>query len=164
MQFTVNPHRFDPYKGFKFRVIWDGRPVAGVDRVSALRRSTEVVQHRDGADTSTVRRSPGRTTFDPITLSRGVTHDPAFEQWANKSWNVGSAVGLPGGLVVQPGHLLPSGLTIATPAIDICVARACRFRSRRGCCLRPGTGPGSMADLAIDGPRACRRAGGVRRH
>ena len=93
MQFTVNPHRFDPYKGFKFRVIWDGRPVAGVDRVSALRRSTEVVQHRDGADTSTVRRSPGRTTFDPITLSRGVTQDPAFEQWANKSWNVGSAVG-----------------------------------------------------------------------
>ena len=78
MQFAVNPHRFDPYKDFGIRVLWDGRPVAGVDRVSALRRTTEVVQHRDGADTSTVRRSPGRTTFDPITLSRGVTHNPSL--------------------------------------------------------------------------------------
>lgn len=92
-QFSVNTHRYDPYKGFKFRVIWDGRPVAGVDRVSALRRSTEVVRHRDGAEPSIERLSPGRTTFEPITLSRGVTHDAAFEQWANKSWNLGSGLG-----------------------------------------------------------------------
>jgi phage tail-like protein len=90
-QFSVNPHRFDPYKAFKFRVRWDGRVVAGVSRMSPLRRATEVISHRDGADPSTSRRSPGRTEFDPVTLERGITHDLEFERWANKVWNVGSA-------------------------------------------------------------------------
>jgi phage tail-like protein len=82
-EFTVNPHRFDPYKNFKFRVQWDGRTVAGVSKVSNLKRTTEVVEHREGADPSSVRKSPGRTIFEPITLERGVTHDGAFEDWAN---------------------------------------------------------------------------------
>jgi phage tail-like protein len=85
--FTVNPRRFDPYKNFKFRVKWDGRYVAGVSKVSALKRSTEVVEHREGGDPSTSRKSPGRTKYDPITIERGVTHDLEFEQWANKVWN-----------------------------------------------------------------------------
>ncbi len=92
-QFSVNPERFDPYKNFKFRVKWDGRYVAGVSKVSALKRSTEVVEHRQGGDPSTSRKSPGRTKFDPITLERGVTHDKEFEQWANKVWNFGSGLG-----------------------------------------------------------------------
>jgi phage tail-like protein len=87
-QFTVNPTRFDPYKNFKFKVKWDGRHVAGVSRVSALRRTTEVVTHREGADPSLSRRSPGRTTFEPITLQRGLTHDVEFERWANKVWDL----------------------------------------------------------------------------
>jgi phage tail-like protein len=85
--FTVNPHRFDFYKNFKFRVKWDGRYVAGVSKVSALKRTTEVVEHREGGDPSTSRKSPGRTTYSPITIERGVTHDLEFEQWANKVWN-----------------------------------------------------------------------------
>jgi phage tail-like protein len=92
-QFTVNPDRFDPYKNFKFRVRWDGRYVAGVSKVSALKRSTEVVEHREGGDPSTSRKSPGRTKYEPITLERGVTHDPEFERWANKVWNYGSGLG-----------------------------------------------------------------------
>ena len=92
-QFSVNTHRFDPYKNFKFRVKWDGRYVAGISKVSALKRSTEVVEHREGGDPSTGRKSPGRTKFDPITLERGVTHDKEFEQWANKVWNFGSGLG-----------------------------------------------------------------------
>jgi phage tail-like protein len=92
-EFVVNAHRFDPYKNFKFRVKWDGRYVAGISRVSALKRTTQVVEYRQGGDPSTVRKSPGRTSFEPITLSRGVTHDPAFEQWANKVWNHGSGGG-----------------------------------------------------------------------
>lgn len=91
--FTVNPRRFDPYKNFKFRVKWDGRYVAGVSKVSALTRSTEVVEHREGGDPSTPRRSPGRTKFEPVTIERGVTHDLAFEQWANKVWNQGAGPG-----------------------------------------------------------------------
>ena len=92
-QFSVNPERFDPYKTFKFRVKWDGRYVAGISKVSALKRATEVVEHREGGDPSTSRKSPGRTKFDPITLERGVTHDKEFEQWANKVWNFGSGLG-----------------------------------------------------------------------
>jgi phage tail-like protein len=92
-QFSVNTHRFDPYKNFKFRVKWDGRYVAGVSKVSALKRTTEVVEHREGGDPSTTRKSPGRTKYEAITLERGVTHDPAFDQWANKVWNFGAGLG-----------------------------------------------------------------------
>jgi phage tail-like protein len=92
-QFSVNASRFDPYKNFKFRVKWDGRYVAGVAKVGALKRSTEVVEHREGGDPSTSRKSPGRTKYEAITLERGVTHDTEFEKWANKVWNFGSGLG-----------------------------------------------------------------------
>ena len=92
-QFTVNPTRFDPYKDFKFRVKWDGHYVAGISKVSALRRTTEVIEHREGGDPSSSRKSPGQTKFEPITLERGVTHDLEFEQWANKVWNFGAGLG-----------------------------------------------------------------------
>jgi phage tail-like protein len=92
-QFTVNAQRFDPYKNFKFRVRWDGRYVAGLSKVSGLKRTTEVVEHREGGDPSTSRKSPGRVKFEAITLERGVTHDQEFEQWANKVWNFGSGLG-----------------------------------------------------------------------
>ncbi|MDV7390894.1 phage tail protein [Arthrospira platensis SPKY1] len=93
-QFSVNAERFDPYKNYKFRVKWDGRYVAGVSKVGALKRTTEVVEHREGGDPSTVRKSPGQTKYEPITLERGVTHDPEFEQWANKVWNFGAGLGV----------------------------------------------------------------------
>jgi phage tail-like protein len=90
-EFTVNASRLDPYKNFKFRVKWDGAYVAGVSKVSALKRTTEVVKHRDGGDPSTSHKSPGRTEYEAITLERGVTHDLAFEQWANKVWDYQNA-------------------------------------------------------------------------
>jgi phage tail-like protein len=86
-QFTVNTHRFDPYKNFKFRVVWDGQVVAGISKVSALKHTIEPVSHRDGGDRSTPRLSPGQTKFEPITLERGITHDTAFEEWANKAYS-----------------------------------------------------------------------------
>jgi phage tail-like protein len=89
--FSVNATRLDPYKNFKFRVKWDGVYVAGVSKVSALKRTTEVVKFRDGGDESSSRKSPGRTEFEAITLEQGVTHDTTFEQWANKVWNYGNA-------------------------------------------------------------------------
>jgi len=88
-----NPSRFDPYKNFKFIVRWDGQPVAGVSKVSMLKRTTEVVKHRDGGDPSTSRKSPGRTEYDAITLERGVTHDEAFERWASKVWDLNAGRG-----------------------------------------------------------------------
>ena len=92
-EFSVNVHRFDPYKNFKFRVKWDGRYVAGISKVSALKRTTEVVEHREGGDPSSSRKSPGRTRYEPITLERGITHDTEFENWANKVWHVGHGLG-----------------------------------------------------------------------
>lgn len=92
-QFTVNTERFDPYKNFKFRVKWDGKYVAGVSKIGSLKKSTEPVEHREGGDPSSVRKSPGQTKFEPITLERGVTHDTEFEKWANKVWNFGSGLG-----------------------------------------------------------------------
>src|SRR5687768_4444745 len=92
-QFKAN--RFDPYKNFKFRVKFGTETdyVAGVSKVGALKRTTEVVEHREGGDNSLSRRSPGRTKYEPITLERGVTHDEAFERWARKVWNVAAKPG-----------------------------------------------------------------------
>jgi phage tail-like protein len=92
-KFSVNTHRFDPYKNLKFRVKWDGKYVAGVSKVGGLIRTTEVIEHREGGDPNSSRKSPGKTTFEAITLERGVTHDPEFEQWANKVWNFKSGLG-----------------------------------------------------------------------
>jgi len=92
-EFTVNPRRFDPYKNFKFRIKWDGQYVAGISKMSALKRTTEVVKHREGGDPSTSRKSPGRSEFDAITLERGVTHHLAFEAWAARVWNFGAVAG-----------------------------------------------------------------------
>jgi phage tail-like protein len=92
-QFSVNATRYDPYKNFKFRVKWDGRYVAGISKVGALKRTTDLVEHREGGDPSSARKSPGRTKYDAISLDRGVTHDTEFEKWANKVWNFGSGLG-----------------------------------------------------------------------
>ncbi len=94
-QFSVNvqPQRFDPYKNFKFRVKWDGRYVAGVSKVGSLKRTTEVVKHREGGDPSSSRKSPGKTEYEAITLERGVTHDDEFEKWASKVWSQGAGLG-----------------------------------------------------------------------
>jgi phage tail-like protein len=89
--FSVNALRFDPYKNFKFRVKWDGVYVAGISKVSPLKRTTEVVKFRDGGNESTSHKSPGRTEYEAITMERGVTHDTSFEQWANLVWNYQNA-------------------------------------------------------------------------
>jgi phage tail-like protein len=92
-EFAVNPHRFDPYKNFKFRVKWDGKVVAGISSVSPLRRTSEVVTYRVGSEPSSSRKAPGRVNFDPIALERGVTHDIEFEEWAGRVWRLGAGPG-----------------------------------------------------------------------
>ena len=69
----------DPYHGYTFRVRWDGRIVAGITKVSALKRSTQVVEYREGGNTGATRKLPGVTGFDPITLERGISYDADFE-------------------------------------------------------------------------------------
>lgn len=79
--------RSDPYRNFKFRIKWDGKYVAGLSKISTLKRTTEVIKHREGGDPNSSRKSPGMTEYEPITLARGVTQDLEFDDWANKVWN-----------------------------------------------------------------------------
>jgi phage tail-like protein len=92
--FTTNSDRVDPYKTYKFRLrLPDGEYVAGLSKMGALKRTTEVVKFREGGDPSSSHKSPGQTEYDAVTLERGVTHSTQFEQWANKVWNYGSGLG-----------------------------------------------------------------------
>lgn len=93
-QFVVNPTRFDPYKSYMFRVRWDGDYIAGLSKMSGLRRTTEPVTHRVGGDPSHERKSPGTSKFEAVTFERGVTHDPAFEDWANLVHSLESPISL----------------------------------------------------------------------
>jgi phage tail-like protein len=93
-QFTVNATRFDPYKSFMFRVKWDGQYVAGLSKMSALKRTTDPVVHREGGDPSFERKSPGTTKYDAVTLERGLSHDLAFELWANSVHSLKSPISL----------------------------------------------------------------------
>ncbi|KMY66915.1 phage tail protein [Desulfocarbo indianensis] len=82
--FTVNIDRYDPYKSFRFRVFFgkSTTAVAGVSKVGSLKRSSDVIEYKQGGD-AIIRKGLGRTKYEPITLERGVTHDPDFEEWAN---------------------------------------------------------------------------------
>jgi phage tail-like protein len=92
-QFSVNTQRVDPYKNFKFRLKWDGAYVAGISKVSTLKRTTEVIEHREGGDPSTAHKSPGRTKYEAITLERGLTQSLDFHDWAGTVWNFKAGLG-----------------------------------------------------------------------
>jgi phage tail-like protein len=81
--FPVNAHRHDPYRTFKFQVVIDGQVVAGLRKMTALKKKTEPVKWRTAGDPSHERILPGGTSYEPVTLEQGLTHDPVFEQWAN---------------------------------------------------------------------------------
>jgi phage tail-like protein len=100
-EFKVNTYRYDPYKNFRFKVKWDGNYVAGISKVSGLVRTTQVITHREGGDPSVPRRMPGQSEYQAITLERGVTHDVAFEQWANKVWDYTNSLANPAEQIVS---------------------------------------------------------------
>jgi phage tail-like protein len=83
-KFTVNAKRYDPYRNFKFKIKIDNVYVAGLSKCGALKKTTEMVEWREGGDPSTTHKLPGKTKYDAITLTAGVTHDLTFEDWANK--------------------------------------------------------------------------------
>jgi phage tail-like protein len=87
--FPANTHRHDPYRTFKFQVVLeDGQVVAGLKKMGALKKTTEAVDWRTGGDPTHVRKLPGGTKYEAITLEQGLTHDPVFEQWANLVNNI----------------------------------------------------------------------------
>ena len=86
--FPANAHRHDPYRTFKFQVLIDGQSVAGLKKMGALKKTTEAVDWRTGGDPTHVRKLPGGTKYEAITLEQGLTHDPVFEEWANLVNNI----------------------------------------------------------------------------
>jgi phage tail-like protein len=92
--FNVNAERYDPYRTFKFQVLIDGKPVAGLRKMTALKKSTEAVTWRTGGDPTHERKLPGGTKYEPITLEQGLTHDPVFEEWANLVNNIQGDMGM----------------------------------------------------------------------
>lgn len=86
--FPANAHRYDPYRTFMFQVVIDGAPVAGLKKMSGLKKTTEVVKWRSAGDIASERMMPGGTSFENITLEQGLTHDLIFENWANLVNNI----------------------------------------------------------------------------
>lgn len=86
--FSVNSHRFDPYRTFKFQVLINGTAVAGLTKMGALKKTTEVVNWRSAGDPSVQRAIPGGTKIENVTLEQGLSHDPIFEEWANSVNNI----------------------------------------------------------------------------
>lgn len=86
--FPANAHRHDPYRTFKFQVLIDGQPVAGLKKMGALKKTTEAVKWRTGGDPSHERVLPGGTSYEAVSLEQGLTHDPVFEKWANLVNNI----------------------------------------------------------------------------
>lgn len=95
-EFPTNPQRLTPYANFRFKVKWDTNYIAGVHHVSGLSRQTQVIQHREGGDPSVLHLAPGQTSYSPIVFERGVSYDPAFEQWANKVFDLKNSQGKTG--------------------------------------------------------------------
>jgi len=86
--FPANAHRYDPYRTFKFQVLIDGQPVAGLSKMTALKKTTDVATWRTGGDPSHERKLPGGTKYEAISMEQGLSHDPVFEQWANLVNNI----------------------------------------------------------------------------
>jgi phage tail-like protein len=86
--FPVNAHRHDPYRTFKFQVLLGGVTVAGLSKMGAIKRTTEAVKWRSAGDVSSQRVMPGGSTWEPVSLEQGLSHDPVFEEWANQVNNV----------------------------------------------------------------------------
>jgi len=121
--FPVNTHRYDPYRTFKFQVVIDGQVVAGLTKMSALKKSTEVVDWRMAGDPSHVRKLPGGSKYEPITFEQGLTHDHGFEEWANLVNNIDGDGAV--SLLNYRRNLVVNVLNLqGTPALSYLVYRA----------------------------------------
>ena len=81
---VLNAHRKDPYKNYKFRILWDQKPVLGVSKIGSLKQTTEEIKHRAGGEAGVDHNLPDGASYEAITLERGITHDFEFGAWANK--------------------------------------------------------------------------------
>ena len=71
----------DPYRNFQFEVEVLGLIRAGFQKISGLKRTTDVTEYREGGDNVTPRKLPGQTKFENLTMERGVSWDSDFNNW-----------------------------------------------------------------------------------
>lgn len=92
--------RVDPYRAFNFLVELDGvaQALARFTECSGLGSTTEVIEFREGADNTTVRKLPGKTSYTDITLKYGVTDSTTLWEWRQQI--IDGTVGLKNGTVV----------------------------------------------------------------
>lgn len=74
----------DPYRNFQFEVEIAGLLRAGFQKVSGMKRTTDVTEYREGGDNATPRKLVGQTKYDNITLERGMSNDDDFNTWSKE--------------------------------------------------------------------------------
>lgn len=91
--FSINTDRFDPYKSYRFLVFFgqSTQAVAAVSKVTALKRSADVIEYKEGGN-PVILKGLGRTKYEPITLERGVTQDSTFLEWADATQKLDQGV------------------------------------------------------------------------
>jgi phage tail-like protein len=73
--------RQDPLRNFRFRVEIDGIAVAGFSEALVGSATTDVIEYREGTDPMLVRKLPGLSKFNNITLKRGLTSSLELASW-----------------------------------------------------------------------------------
>lgn len=84
----------EPFLNYRFRVRWAdiSLPILGVKKVSALKVSTKVNEYLCGGEPGIVYKVPSTTTYEPITLERGVTFSAEFKFWASQVQTMGHQI------------------------------------------------------------------------
>jgi phage tail-like protein len=73
--------RVDPYGNFNFRVEIDGITRAAFHDVTGFDSTTDVIEHREGGENTTLRKLPGMTKHSNIVLKWGLTDDIELYNW-----------------------------------------------------------------------------------
>ena len=84
---VANSERNDPYKNFNFLIEIDGIALAGFSECTGLRVEVEVIEYREGGDSSSVRKLPGQSKVSDITLKRGITASKELHDWLDSVRN-----------------------------------------------------------------------------
>ncbi len=82
---NASTNRFDPYRNFRFQVKLDGQYVAGLTKMGALKRTTEMVEFREAGVNITSRKLPGKSTYQAVTRI-GPTWSTISPATASPTW------------------------------------------------------------------------------
>lgn len=98
---AVDASAHDPFRGFKFQVLIGGAggQAIGFQSVAGISEETEVVEYREGSDPITMRKLPGLTSYDNLTLERGLSKSTFLLDWRREVAHAQTNGGLGDGVV-----------------------------------------------------------------